>query len=136
MSILINPIANLIVDVISQTMGIQKIELDLDKIKNETKTNIPMDDLKEQIRIVQDLAIAKRIETADEVEIEEYYESEKEGNLGLKGNQEGISLGASGSGSRVVRRVYKFKGYNDKRIDAYEQTRDNVLKINTEEISE
>ncbi|NJM99594.1 MAG: hypothetical protein HC800_22810 [Phormidesmis sp. RL_2_1] len=67
--------------------------------------------LKEQARIEQELAIARRIDNAEEVEIEEYYDTSGEGALGLKGDGNGVTVGASGSGKKVVKRVYKFRGY-------------------------
>ena len=67
--------------------------------------------LKEQARIEQELAIARRIDNAEEVEIEEYYDTSGEGALGLKGDEKGVTVGASGGGKRVVKRIYKFKGY-------------------------
>jgi hypothetical protein len=67
--------------------------------------------LKEQARIEQELAIARRIDNAEEVEIEEYYDTSGEGSLGLKGDGNGVTVGASGSGKKVVKRIYKFKGY-------------------------
>ena len=67
--------------------------------------------LKEQARIEQELAIARRIDNAEEVEIEEYYDTSGEGALGLKGDDKGVTVGASGGGKKVVKRIYKFKGY-------------------------
>lgn len=67
--------------------------------------------LKEQARIEQELAIARRIDNAEEVEIEEYYDTSGEGALGLKGDVNGVTVGASGSGKKIVKRIYKFKGY-------------------------
>lgn len=94
-----------------------------DKIANEAdcqehRTRIAIG----QAKIVQEMAIAKRIETADEVEIEEYYDNNAEGKLGLKGDEKGLSLGISGNSNRVSKRIYKFKGYNEKRADIYEQS--------------
>jgi hypothetical protein len=67
--------------------------------------------LKEQARIEQELAIARRIDNAEEVEIEEYYDTSGEGALGLKGDGNEVTVGASGSGKKIVKRIYKFKGY-------------------------
>ena len=67
--------------------------------------------LKEQARIEQELAIARRIDNAEEVEIEEYYDTSGEWALGLKGDVNGVTVGASGSGKKIVKRIYKFKGY-------------------------
>ncbi|QDE92842.1 hypothetical protein BHS06_29825 [Myxococcus xanthus] len=61
-------------------------------------------------RTAQEIAIARRIETADEVEIEEFLEATGEGALGLKAGGKSVTMGASGAGSRVTRRIYRFKG--------------------------
>lgn len=76
---------------------------------------------REQILLAQELAITKRIEMANQVEIEEYYEDSKDGHIGLTGSENGITLGLGAKGNRVVKRVYKFKGYNEEREAKYEK---------------
>jgi len=66
--------------------------------------------MQNQAKVAQELAIAKRIEESDEVEIEEYYDLSGEGHIGAKGNVEGVSLGASAEGRKVTKRVIKFRG--------------------------
>lgn len=105
----------------------------IDKINTTSNKEISLSELRKQIAVAQELAIARRIETADEVEIEEYYDNSIDGHVGAKAIDNGISLGIGGSGNCVSKRVYKFKGYNDKRIEAYEQTRDKVFKIDVKE---
>ncbi|MEG2511411.1 MAG: hypothetical protein RSB00_03520 [Bacilli bacterium] len=85
------------------------------------------ENIKKQISLMQELAISKRIETADVVEIEEYYSNEKDGSIGGKVQDASITLGISASGKNLTKRVYKFQGYNDKRIECYEQTRDSIV---------
>jgi hypothetical protein len=63
-----------------------------------------------QARVAQELAIAQRIAAADQVIIEEYYETQGSGNVGLKVDEKGATLGVGGATQRVTRRVYKFKG--------------------------
>lgn len=65
-----------------------------------------------QAKVAQELAIAKRIEIAEEVEIEEFYDINVEGNIGINAKEQSISLGASASGRRVSKRIYKFSGVN------------------------
>ncbi|SDB01670.1 hypothetical protein SAMN02927930_00007 [Pseudidiomarina indica] len=64
-----------------------------------------------QAKVAQEVAIARRIEEADEVEIEEYYEGEAQGNAGLETDGSSVLFGVSGKGSRVTKRVYRFKRY-------------------------
>ena len=61
-----------------------------------------------QARVAQELAIAQRIEGAEEVEIEEYYEAGGEGSLGFTPGTNAI--GASARGRRVTKRVFRFLG--------------------------
>ena len=70
-------------------------------------------------RIARELAIARRIDTAEDVEIEEYYDSAHEGQGGLNvDSKKGVSLGGSGSGKNVSKRVYRFKGWRDGGLEA------------------
>jgi hypothetical protein len=63
-------------------------------------------------RVQQELAIAGRIATADEVEIEEFYEGSGEGSAGLKTDGKGLTAGLAATGRKVTRRVVRFKGWN------------------------
>lgn len=63
-----------------------------------------------EARVAQELAIARRIETAHEVEMTEYFDYSGKGHLGLKADGESISVGAGGSGRRVSKRKFVFKG--------------------------
>ncbi|WP_051640958.1 hypothetical protein [Bacillus sp. MB2021] len=74
-----------------------------------------------QAKIAQELAIAQRINTAEEVEIEEYYEGEGNGGLGVQANQSNVNIGATGHGRKVVKRVYKFKGWHENGLEMIEQ---------------
>lgn len=62
-----------------------------------------------EARVAQELAIAKRISSALEVKIEELYEYNKEGKIGLDTQGGNPSIGLSGSGRRVSKRIYTFK---------------------------
>lgn len=63
-----------------------------------------------QARVAQEVAIARRIQTAEEVEMKEYYDYSGDGHIGGKFDGKNVSVGAGGSGRRVSKRVYKFKG--------------------------
>jgi small ligand-binding sensory domain FIST len=63
-----------------------------------------------QARVAQELAIAKRIETAEEVEMTEFYDYSGKGHVGLEASGEAFNLGAGGSGRRVSKRKFRFKG--------------------------
>lgn len=61
-----------------------------------------------QAKVAQELAIAQRIQDASEVVIEEYYEGEAKGKVGVTGSEQGLTLGVSGEGRKVTKRVYRF----------------------------
>jgi len=63
-----------------------------------------------QAKVAQEIAIAQRIENAEEVIIEEYYEGEGQGKVGVSGDEQGLTLGVSGGAKKVTKRVYRFVG--------------------------
>ena len=87
-------------------------EGDIKKLENEARLQEIESRISEfQARVAQELAIAKRIETAAEVEIEEFYDTTGSGGVGLQtGAEGGFNLGLNGSGRKVTKRVYRFKG--------------------------
>lgn len=62
-----------------------------------------------QAKAAQELAIAEKIRTAENVEIEEEYEYSAQGQIGAKTDGNAVTLGASAAGSRVAKRTYRFK---------------------------
>ncbi|WP_184532983.1 hypothetical protein [Variovorax sp. Sphag1AA] len=82
------------------------------------KQRIVMEFQAHQARVAQELAIAERIAASHEVVIEEYYDGSGKGHLGLKTDGEAISVGASGEGRRVTKRVIRFNGWGAHPIPA------------------
>lgn len=74
------------------------------------KQRIVMEFQAHQARVAQELAIAERIASSHEVQIEEFYDGSGKGNLGLNADGQSISLGASGEGRRVTKRIIRFTG--------------------------
>lgn len=66
-----------------------------------------------QAKALQELAIARRIDTALEVEIEEFYEGNGEGGVGVTLSQGNAKAGINGAGSKITKRIYRFKGFRD-----------------------
>jgi len=81
-----------------------------------------------QAKVAQEMAIAQRIESAEEVEIEEYFEGTGEGTAGVKASDGALTLGVGGKGSRVTRRIYRFKGRSGKVIEA-ESSNENAQQM-------
>lgn len=86
------------------------------------RTRIAIEKIKAQARAEQEIAIAQRILTASEVEIEDYYDASGKGGLGLDVS-EGLSLGAHGAGQKVTRRIIRLKGWPDAPLGAVEIVR-------------
>ncbi|MBP2311902.1 hypothetical protein [Azospirillum soli] len=68
-----------------------------------------------QAKVTQEIAIAVRIENAEEVEIEEFYDSSGKGNIGLNVDKTAGSgsFGLGGEGRFVTKRIVRFKGKGD-----------------------
>lgn len=84
-----------------------------------------------QARIAQELVITQRINTAEVVEIEEYYEGKGKGGAGVQVNQSNVNVGVSGHGRKVTKRVYKFIGLHDNNIEVKEQLTMQLVYIAT-----
>ena len=63
-----------------------------------------------EAKVEQELAIARRIDGAEEVEIEEFYDTSGKGSAGLSAEGESVSVGLSGEGRKITKRVIKFRG--------------------------
>ena len=74
------------------------------------KQQIVMDFQAHQARVAQEISIAQRIASSQEVEIEEYYDTSGKGSAGLKAEEKSVTLGLSGEGRKVTKRIIKFKG--------------------------
>jgi len=87
---------------------------DIEKMEAvEMRQELAMRMAERQAKVAQELAIAQRIRTAEEVEVEEFYDYSGEGTLGLNVKDAGAMLGAGGKGSRVVKRICRFKGVRE-----------------------
>lgn len=123
------PLVGLIIDNVeasSKSMN-DASEKNLDSLREEAaKQQIKMNYSQHQARVAQELAIAKRIENATEVEIEEYYDNSGKGSAGLNVNAETQkgSLGLSGESRRVSKRIYRFTGIANDEAETYEQKLD------------
>lgn len=63
-----------------------------------------------QAKVEQELAISRRIDSAEEVEIEEFYDTSGKASAGIASDGESLSLGVGGEGRRITKRIIKFKG--------------------------
>jgi len=74
-----------------------------------------------QVRVSQELAIAQRINTAEQVEIEEFYDSSGKGGLNANVTEQGVTAGLSGEGKKVSKRIYRFTGWHEGAQEVFEQ---------------
>lgn len=114
--ITLNPTGYLIEKVINrnvQEFSDNSVKSNLQELKEHAlREEIKSSVLQNQAKVEQELAIARRIENAEEVEIEEYYDLSGNGGVGLKGDDKGVTLGVNGEGRKVTKRIIKFKGYS------------------------
>jgi len=124
-----NPLLGLIVDATEKTIDKAKIATDsgdVQKLLEEARRQeIALRMSEFQAKVAQEVAIASRIDTAEEVEIEEFYDASGKGSLGLNGQTEGESLvigvGITGEGRKVTKRIYRFRGWREGGLDVIEQ---------------
>jgi hypothetical protein len=87
--------------------------------KEEARQEISMRMAERQAKVAQELAIAERIRDAEEVEIEEYNDNSKEGSGGLNVSESSVALGVNGKSAFVSKRVFRFKGRDEKTIELF-----------------
>ena len=115
--IALNPSGYLIAKLVERVIGVEMTQEEIDKtpiaeLEIEARTQeLAIAMASAHAKFAQELAIAKRIEHAEEVEIEEFYDVSGEGSAGLKAQTGNVSLGLSGAGKKVTRRVIKFRSF-------------------------
>lgn len=118
--IAINPTGYLLNKIIESTSGLidqvdetTVAELDILRIESE-RQELQTRIAEAQARVAQEVAIAHRIENAEEVEMEEFYDYSGSGSAGVDIKETGVNIGAKGEGKRVSKRIYRFKGNTTK----------------------
>ena len=120
-----NPLLGIVADAVSNAVTKTATVTEVGPIEQlhaeADRQEITMKMAEGQARVAQEVAIARRIETAEEVEIEEFYDYSGEGYAGLKTDGATLGLGVGASGKRVSRRVYRFKGSTQQRFEEISQ---------------
>lgn len=111
----ISPVLGIIIELTAKSAGLvdKASEEGIEKLQDEmAKETLRMQFALQQARIAQELAIAKRIENAHEVEIEEFYDTSGKGQVGLNVDAEKstLGLGIGAEGRKITKRVYHFRG--------------------------
>lgn len=103
-----SPVTYLVMDAVENAVNKSKQiseSGDLEDIKQEAlKQEVSLNMSKLQAKVTQEIAIARRIDTAEEIIIEEYYDNVGECGVGIKVDDVGMTAGISGSGKRVTKR--------------------------------
>ena len=85
----------------------------IDDLRREAeRQELTMHMTERQAKVAQELALARRIETADEVEMEEFYDLSGSAHAGLKTDGSTVSAGLGAQGQKVTKRIFRFKGRN------------------------
>lgn len=90
----------------AESKGVTELELEV------TKQKIVMEFQTHQARVSQEIAIAERISTSQEVEITEYYEASGKGHAGITAQESSITAGVGGEGRKVTHRTIKFSRFS------------------------
>jgi ribosomal protein L3 len=89
----------------AESKGVAELELEVAKQK------IVMEFQVHKARVSQEIAIAERISTSDEVEIIEYYDISGKAQAGITAQESSITAGIGGEGRKVTHRTIKFSGF-------------------------
>ena len=96
--------------------------------------DILLNNLERQTKIIRELAISRRIDTAEKVSIEEFYDTKGDGKAGVQAANASLNIGISGSGERVTKRVYTFEGWRDGGLKGVDEEILKLLKDKTGDI--
>ena len=124
-----NPLAWLVIEATEKAIGKSNVVTetgDIEEMKKESlRQELASKMAENQAKVAQEIAIARRIDTAEEVTIEEFYGSSGEGKIGLNSDGENITFGINGAGRRVTKRIYTFKGWRDGGLDVIDSLKEN-----------
>lgn len=106
------PTIDLIKTILSGLSLSEKQSIDK-KADKDVNNEVLFNNLERQAKLIRDLAISRRIDTAEKVSIEEFYDSKGDGKVGMQKVETELNIGLSGSGERVTKRIYTFEGWRD-----------------------
>ena len=96
----------------AESKGLAELE------QEAAKQKVIMEFQAHQARVSQEIAIAERISTSNEVKITEYYDASGKGHAGLNANEASVTAGVGGEGRKVTHRVIKFSGFSASQKDS------------------
>jgi RNA 3'-terminal phosphate cyclase len=111
---LLTPIIAVLVKAVAVTVaGTQAVAQNgaINELRGEAeRQELTMHMAERQAKVAQELALANRIDTAEEVEMEEFYDLSGSGQAGVSADGEGFKGGIGGKGQKVTKRIFRFKG--------------------------
>lgn len=120
------------------SLGVLEQPNQIDSVEEKIEENRGLFLNYENARVIKEIAIAQRINNSDEVEIEEYYEDQKDGEVGASVNATGGSIGVKASNGRLTKRIFKFKGLNhdvDNILEYIHEFQENDSKTSETEVA-
>ncbi|EPC8419155.1 MULTISPECIES: hypothetical protein [Bacillus cereus group] len=126
----LNPTAYLIgkgsVKAVEKVQDLTNSNATVQELRNEAVRQEILSQMAEsQARVAQELAIAQRINTAEQVEIEEFYDNSGKAGLTANFTEEAITAGLSGEGRKVKKRIYRFTGWHEGATQVFDQMNEN-----------
>lgn len=107
---IVSPLAGALLTAVNRTeVASQTGEIDA-LVDEARRQELSLHMAKLQAQVAQELAIARRIENAVEVEIEEFYEVNAKAGANASATPASFNASLGGEGRKVTRRVYRFKG--------------------------
>ena len=83
----------------------------IDELRRESeRQELMMQMTERQAKVAQELALAHRIESAQEVEMEEFYDLSSAGHAGVKSDGTNATVGIGARAQQVTKRIFRFKG--------------------------
>lgn len=126
------PTIDLIKTILSELSLSEKQSIDK-KANKDVSNEMLFNNLERQAKLIRDLAISRRIDTAEKVSIEEFYDSKGDGKVGLQKVPTEMNIGLSGSGEHVTKRIYTFEGWRDGGLKGVDEE---ILRLLKESVSD
>jgi len=109
----VSPVTDIAYQLVTMLIGDRKPQtIEQTELSNIDREEI-LSTFEKYNRIIREVAISSRIDSAEKVTIEEFYESKGDGKAGLHSDGATLNIGISGSGEKVTKRVYIFEGWRE-----------------------
>lgn len=110
---IISPISGAVFEIISKDNSKSANIDDLDNSTKNSNEDYILNNLLKHTELLKELAIIRRIDTAEKVSIEEFYDTKGDGALGVQSTEGEFNIGLKGNGQKVTKRIYSFDGWRE-----------------------